>query len=642
MSAPPPIAISLALVKAQAAVDCARKDGINGEDQYSYATSDELVRVGKAAMAAHGLALLPMRYTVVAGEGGADLVRDVSLIHESGQCWTWQVRWPIPSGKARDKALASALTSLLGYTYRDLMGIPRVMFGEEPMDVRRERTAEPVDDEPAAERKSVLARKNPGDRHNNGKRPPYMPVEKPKKSAEEQAEALAAIEAFDGSIAHECEVVGCTGDHSLEEEGSEPETTETTNAGAAPLSAAGETHESEVRVGPRDGGPRIHPAPPERESDLSRGGREDREHALGRSSGLTTDRVPAGAQEAALPPLSPAAPVGAPRKPPMTAADLPIEVVRGVLRAVSTPEQIAALDALESMPGTDEEVEAFEREAGPAPPLDPAFVKRTTAAIIKRIRPDASASEAEETPRERYARAFVVLSGVVSAARRTSGPNGDAAKAHADVARAALKADHPAFMCPDCRDPLPAEDMDEPGAVFSCPACDTACVATDDYVHVAALLVGARMEHVPSKLVGVVEAINEVHPRQVLVTWDAKVNGETHGDVVNADELRAVDEVEDAMRADAAAVSERAMLRPEERADLLSAVAATETVRPESDTSRALAAVAAAEPKADHRSKARHRWFQKVPACAGKQVEAAAPAVEVQAPASAPGGSGDW
>jgi hypothetical protein len=51
------------------------------------------------------------------------------------------LRWPVPGDKARDKAAASAYTSSLGYLMRDLLAIPRVMAGEEPMDSRRERSA---------------------------------------------------------------------------------------------------------------------------------------------------------------------------------------------------------------------------------------------------------------------------------------------------------------------------------------------------------------------------------------------------------------------------------------------------------------------------------------------------------------------
>lgn len=156
----PPLAIAAALAKAQAAVDCAEKRGKNPEDAYSYATADELVRVGKAAAAVAGLALLPMRYTVVKDDAGYDLVREFLLVHESGLVWSWSARWPIPAGKARDKALASALTSLLGYTYRDTFGIPRVMTGEEPMDQRRDDLdGEPVR-APAPKRESVVARKS--------------------------------------------------------------------------------------------------------------------------------------------------------------------------------------------------------------------------------------------------------------------------------------------------------------------------------------------------------------------------------------------------------------------------------------------------------------------------------------------------
>lgn len=192
----PPMAIAAALVKAQAAVDCAEKRGKNPEDAYSYATADELVRVGKPAMALYGLAILPMRYTVVEDKHGADLVREFALVHESGAFWSWSARWPIPAGKPRDKALASALTSILGYTYRDTLGIPRVMVGEEPMDQRRE--AEVFDGEsdyPAdGERASVLLRKNPSDPRNSGKRPVWAET-KPKPTDEERAERAARTQA---------------------------------------------------------------------------------------------------------------------------------------------------------------------------------------------------------------------------------------------------------------------------------------------------------------------------------------------------------------------------------------------------------------------------------------------------------------
>jgi hypothetical protein len=142
---PPSAALALAIVQAQGAVEEASKDGRNPEDGYTYATADELVRVGKAALKVAGLALLPVSTDIVpCASGGVDLVRCFLLLHGSGASMPLTVRWPVPGDKARDKAAASAYTSSLGYVMRDLLAIPRVMAGEEPMDSRRERAASPA------------------------------------------------------------------------------------------------------------------------------------------------------------------------------------------------------------------------------------------------------------------------------------------------------------------------------------------------------------------------------------------------------------------------------------------------------------------------------------------------------------------
>lgn len=142
---PPAAQLAAALVVAQGAVEEAAKDGRNPDDGYTYATADELVRVGKAALKSAGLALLPVSTDIVPCQsGGVDLVRGFLLLHGSGASMPLTVRWPVPGDKARDKAAASAYTSSLGYVMRDLLAIPRVMAGEEPMDARKERRSEPA------------------------------------------------------------------------------------------------------------------------------------------------------------------------------------------------------------------------------------------------------------------------------------------------------------------------------------------------------------------------------------------------------------------------------------------------------------------------------------------------------------------
>ena len=142
--------LTKALIAAQQAARAAPLDGINDHYGYRYTTSPTMCRIGKEALNAHGLTLIPLGLAVVPstettlvaiGKGTReaqeltvyDAHRDFILAHVSGEERAFSVEWPIDlqGGKRpRDKAVAASDTTLLSYVYRDLLQIGRLREGE--------------------------------------------------------------------------------------------------------------------------------------------------------------------------------------------------------------------------------------------------------------------------------------------------------------------------------------------------------------------------------------------------------------------------------------------------------------------------------------------------------------------------------
>lgn len=142
--------LTKALIAAQQAARAAPLDGTNDHYGYRYTTSPTMCRIGKEALNAHGLTLIPLGLAVVpsiettlvvTGKGtretqeltAYDAHRDFVLAHVSGEERAFSVEWPIDlqGGKRpRDKAVAASDTTLLSYVYRDLLQIGRLREGE--------------------------------------------------------------------------------------------------------------------------------------------------------------------------------------------------------------------------------------------------------------------------------------------------------------------------------------------------------------------------------------------------------------------------------------------------------------------------------------------------------------------------------
>jgi len=135
----PPLAA--ALVKAQSEVKSALKTSENKFHGYKYASAEEVLIVGRDALNANGLAMIPDREDFEPRDIDADkvggavaVVRCTYLvIHTSGATHRFSTDVPIVPERGRasgwsrpaDKATFGARTEAIGYALRDLLLIPR-------------------------------------------------------------------------------------------------------------------------------------------------------------------------------------------------------------------------------------------------------------------------------------------------------------------------------------------------------------------------------------------------------------------------------------------------------------------------------------------------------------------------------------
>lgn len=121
-----------ALANAIADAGAVEKSSRNEHHKYAYASADTIYAEGRAALAKHGLALIPQAYTCAPSETpGVNgwLERVYLLTHKGGGNITLATnRWPVIVGNGRplDKALSAALTTSLSYLVRDLLLLPRI------------------------------------------------------------------------------------------------------------------------------------------------------------------------------------------------------------------------------------------------------------------------------------------------------------------------------------------------------------------------------------------------------------------------------------------------------------------------------------------------------------------------------------
>lgn len=145
-----PAEIVKRLIKAQCAISPVEKDSVNRYDDYSYASSETIMKEARAALNGAGLAVMRSGWTF-SMEPRACLYSEMIVVSETGETWRTTHEWPIVLNPRRasavDKAIATALTTSQAYFLRDLLQIPRVDPSEE-MDAR--------DDTPAKERKNEM------------------------------------------------------------------------------------------------------------------------------------------------------------------------------------------------------------------------------------------------------------------------------------------------------------------------------------------------------------------------------------------------------------------------------------------------------------------------------------------------------
>lgn len=152
----PECAFNAALVEAQASMSGVKKASKNQHHNYTYASSEDVIRNARAALSAHGFSVLAIEYRIEHDEQpGATNDRERSYVfgslhatyrvsHAGGYSITCSSETPIIPGKGRppDKAVATAKTYDLGYFLRTLLLIERVENDADP-DTRNDHDFEP-------------------------------------------------------------------------------------------------------------------------------------------------------------------------------------------------------------------------------------------------------------------------------------------------------------------------------------------------------------------------------------------------------------------------------------------------------------------------------------------------------------------
>jgi hypothetical protein len=126
------------LLVAQGAIDGVAKDAKNTFHRYSYTSAEGMISACRAALQIGGVVARRTAWRVT--DDGLYVVSTVSVAH----AWTLEeaiaeIVWPVVVEKGRpiDKAVASALTTSLGYWLRDVLLLPRE-DGDGSMDQRND------------------------------------------------------------------------------------------------------------------------------------------------------------------------------------------------------------------------------------------------------------------------------------------------------------------------------------------------------------------------------------------------------------------------------------------------------------------------------------------------------------------------
>jgi len=131
-----------ALVRSMLRINSLVRDGENGHHRYRYLKSETMIAEGRAALAAEGLALVPVHCAIGATDGTQFLELTFLLAHASGESVTLTRQWPWAAGAGRpaDKAVAACDTTALAYLIRDLLLVDKV---DEEVDDRDDREHRP-------------------------------------------------------------------------------------------------------------------------------------------------------------------------------------------------------------------------------------------------------------------------------------------------------------------------------------------------------------------------------------------------------------------------------------------------------------------------------------------------------------------
>ena len=143
------------MVQAAKSLKAIEKRGRNSFHKYEYATAEDVMDACRSALAAGGMAVDASEWEVEqVGESSFMLRQKLRIVHESGECQTRTIVWPIVPEKGRpmDKAVAVALTASLAYAVRGMLLAPRGI-GEPDMSARDDTAYHPPQAKPAAKPK---------------------------------------------------------------------------------------------------------------------------------------------------------------------------------------------------------------------------------------------------------------------------------------------------------------------------------------------------------------------------------------------------------------------------------------------------------------------------------------------------------
>jgi len=122
-----------ALMEAQASITGVAKDAKNDWGKYGYTSAEEMIGQCRKALLAHGLAFARTHWDIT-----NDMVHShFILVHAaSGETLEFGNLMQVVPSKNPDKSILAALTTVLNYTLRDLLLIPRVEDKQPEIDNR--------------------------------------------------------------------------------------------------------------------------------------------------------------------------------------------------------------------------------------------------------------------------------------------------------------------------------------------------------------------------------------------------------------------------------------------------------------------------------------------------------------------------